>query len=76
MVQNNQNKVMIYRHNFKVHLEYDIKKVQKNQVGLKLNGTCQLLVYAGDVNLLRVDIDIVGKNIEAQQHLDQRGMKC
>jgi hypothetical protein len=42
-------------------LEYDIRKVQENQVGLKLNGTHQLLVYANDVYLLEDDIDIVTK---------------
>jgi len=30
--------------------EYTIR-IQANQVGLKLNGTCQFLVYAGDANL-------------------------
>jgi hypothetical protein len=44
--------------------EYAIKKVQKNQVGLKLNWTHQLLVYADDVNLLGDTIDIREKNTE------------
>jgi hypothetical protein len=37
---------------FNFALEYAIKKVQENQVGLKLNETHQLLTYANNINLL------------------------
>lgn len=45
---------------FDFPLEYTIRMVQKNQVGLKLNGTHRLQVY-GDVNLLGYSIDTTKK---------------
>jgi hypothetical protein len=45
-------------------LQYAIKKVQENQVGLKLNWTGQLVAYADDVNLLRGNIVTINKNTE------------
>ena len=44
---------------FNFALEYTIRRVQVNQDGLKLNGTYQLLAYAGG------NVHTIKKNFEA-----------
>jgi hypothetical protein len=50
---------------FKFSSEYAIRKVQENQVGLKLNGTHKLLICADNINLLDDNINTINKNTEA-----------
>jgi hypothetical protein len=40
---------------FNFAIEYAIRKVQENQVGVKLNGTHELLAYADDVEGDNID---------------------
>jgi hypothetical protein len=49
---------------FNFALEDAIRKVQENQVGLKLNGIHQLPAYADYVHLLGDNIDAIKRNAE------------
>jgi hypothetical protein len=49
---------------FNFAFEYTIRKLQVNQVVLKLNGTHQLLVYADDVSMLGGSLHTIKENAE------------
>jgi hypothetical protein len=46
-------------------LEYTIRRIQKNQKGLKLNGSHQLSGYDGNVNIAGKNTDTIKKNTKA-----------
>jgi hypothetical protein len=49
---------------FNFALEYTIRKVQGNQVGLTSNWSHQLLVYSDVVNLLDDNVDTIKRNTQ------------
>ena len=49
---------------FNCALEYAIRRIQVIQDGLKLNGTCQLMVYADDVNILGGSVHGIKENAD------------
>jgi hypothetical protein len=49
---------------FNFVLEYDIRRVEVNQDGSKLNGIHQLLFYADNVHILGRSVHIIRKNVE------------
>jgi hypothetical protein len=57
---------------FNFTLDYAVRKVQENQVGLKVNETHQLLDYADDVNLLEDNIDTIKKTLKIYLMLVRR----
>jgi hypothetical protein len=50
---------------FNFALEYAIRRVQKNQEGLILNGIHQVLAYVDYVNIVGVNIDTIQRNTKA-----------
>ena len=49
---------------FNFALQYAIRWVQENGIGLELNGKHQLLVYADEINMLEENLQTIRENAE------------
>jgi hypothetical protein len=56
---------MTYRIAFQIYFSIATRDVAESRAGCKMNGTHQLLVYAGDVNLLAHNINTAHENTYA-----------
>jgi hypothetical protein len=52
---------------FNFALEWGTRRIRENQVGLKLNGIHQLLVYSDDMNLLVDNMDTIKKKTQVRR---------
>jgi hypothetical protein len=68
----NQNGFLMFTTAFQLCFRICHRKVQENQVGLKFNGTHQILPYVDDVNPLGDNIDTIEKNTETLTELVRR----
>jgi hypothetical protein len=53
-------------------VESDVRKIQENQERMELNGTHQLLVGAGDVNILGENTDTLKNNTGTLLHATKK----
>jgi hypothetical protein len=58
-----QGKALLPLH-FTFAFEYGNSNIQENHMGLKLNGTHELLSYADDRNLLAYNIETINRNTQ------------
>jgi hypothetical protein len=57
---------------FNFTIQFHMRKVQGNQGELELSGTCQLLVYVNDVNMLGAEVNTAEKTQKRYWRLVER----